>query len=610
MRQHLVRNMEKKNMNMDIKAGLELLKQYGFLQSKMGVIPMSAVQGNQISLRKSKEMLTITYDTKPHFYMALIRGLVMEPGERTIVPKAEKLGFMLDCSRNAVPKVEEIKHLICLLVLMGYTYLELYTEDVYELPGEPYFGYKRGRYSVEELREVVEFAGNFGMEVIPCIQTLAHLKNLRNWKPYFDHMDIDDILLVGDERTYRLIRKMLLFCKDVYGTERVHVGMDEAFHLGRGTYIDTFGYESKHKIYLEHLKRVFAICKEVGVKPEFWADGFYDTDLPLEEIRSIFDGEQTPIYWEYSIADRGSHAMKMRQLKEYAGKVTYAGGLWKWIGFAPDNAYSDKVMDQALAAAFACDVEDLLITTWGDNGAECSVYAVVPSMWHVTELVYPIEVARDTVLCMLTGYTDAQWRRCDELNQVMPHVDKVCNAMKYLMYNDYMIGLLDANIPDDAGAHYEALYPVFAALANQDNSFAYLFQTYAAGCRVLIHKATYSKRLYHAYQVGNKDDIRQLKEELQVIKQELQVFFAAYRSQWMKENKSFGFEVMDVRIGSQLSRIDTVDWVLEEYLCGRMSRIPELEEERIEYFCGQLRGEEVYAPLHNDWATAYTVNHL
>ena len=50
-------------------------------------------------------------------------------------------------------------------------------------------------------------------------------------------------------------------------------------------------------------------------------------------------------------------------------------------------------MDQALAAAFACDVEDLLITTWGDNGAECSVYAVVPSMWHVTELVYPIEVA-------------------------------------------------------------------------------------------------------------------------------------------------------------------------------------------------------------------------
>ncbi|MBP3664581.1 MAG: hypothetical protein J6J03_05400, partial [Tyzzerella sp.] len=157
------------------------------------------------------------------------------------------------------------------------------------------------------------FATGFGLEVIPCIQTLAHLKNLANWQPYFDHMDIDDILMVGDERTYTLIRKMLTFCKQVYETDRVHIGMDEAFRLGRGKYTDTYGYRSKHEIYLEHLKKVFDICEEVGVKPEFWADGFYDTDLPIEEIQAIFNGNQTPIYWEYSVAEKEPHGETMER---------------------------------------------------------------------------------------------------------------------------------------------------------------------------------------------------------------------------------------------------------------------------------------------------------
>ena len=68
--------------------------------------------------------------------------------------------------------------------------------------------------------------------------------------------------------------------------------------------------------------------------------------------------------------------------------------------------------------------------------------------------------------------------------------------------------------------------------------------------------------------------------------------------------------MLDVRIGGLISRIDTVAYVLNEYLAGRMEKIFELEEERIEYFCGRLREDEVYAPFHNHWETMYTVNHI
>ena len=351
-------------LQQDLKQGILELQNFDFLTIDKTGLTVSAKQGECISIEKSEHAVEIVYDTEPHFYMALARSLVAQEGTYTIQPQIERFGVMWDCSRNAVPKVETVKRQICSMVLAGYNYLELYTEETYELPGEPYFGYKRGRYSQEELKEIVAFAEVFHMEIVPCIQVLAHLKNLANWKPYYDHMDIDDILLVDDERTYALVRKMLMFCKETFRTDRINIGSDEAFHLGRGKYTDEFGYCPKHEVYLKHMKKVFAICKELGLKPEFWADAFYDTKQPTEEIKSIFDGDQTPIYWDYYSTEKEYHAEKLEKLKKYTGNVIYAGGIWTWIGYAPDNAFSDKVTDVAFAASLECGVKDILMTAW------------------------------------------------------------------------------------------------------------------------------------------------------------------------------------------------------------------------------------------------------
>jgi len=41
---------------------------------------------------------------------------------------------------------------------MSYDSLMLYTEDTFELPGYPYFGHMRGRFSKEELKEIDDYA--------------------------------------------------------------------------------------------------------------------------------------------------------------------------------------------------------------------------------------------------------------------------------------------------------------------------------------------------------------------------------------------------------------------------------------------------------------------
>ena len=95
------------------------------------------------------------------------------------------LGLMVDCSRNSVLTVSAVNRLIDLLSSLGYTSLQLYTEDTYTVENEKYFGYLRGRYSMDEIKEMDEHASEKGMTHIPCIQTLAHLSKIFRWKPYW-----------------------------------------------------------------------------------------------------------------------------------------------------------------------------------------------------------------------------------------------------------------------------------------------------------------------------------------------------------------------------------------------------------------------------------------
>ena len=129
----------------------------------------------------------------------------MEDAFRTKVQQFRRVGTMLDCSRNAVANLDSLREWIDLTAGLGFTTLMLYTEDTYELAENPYFGYLRGRYSKEDLKEVDAYAASKHMELIPCIQTLAHLRTLKRWPEYAPHFDAEDILLIDDDRVYALI---------------------------------------------------------------------------------------------------------------------------------------------------------------------------------------------------------------------------------------------------------------------------------------------------------------------------------------------------------------------------------------------------------------------
>jgi hypothetical protein len=59
----------------------------------------------------------------------------------------------------------------------------------------------------------------------------------------------------------------------------------------------------------------------------------------------------------------------------------------------------------------------------------------------------------------------------------------------------------------------------------------------------------------------------------------LEEFHKAFCYQWHKENKPFGWEIQDARLGGLILRLKTCHNRLTAYLRGDLARIEELEEE-------------------------------
>jgi hexosaminidase len=226
-------------------------------------------------------------------------------------PGFETMGLMLDCSRNAVMTVEYVKTWLRRMALSGYNMVMLYTEDTYELPGEPLFGYLRGAYTLDEIRAIDEHAAALGIELIPCIQTLGHLEQILKWRrAYGGVRDTSNVLLVGEPKTYALIEKMVDFWSSAVRSRRIHIGMDETHDLGRGRYMDLFGYRRGFDIFNEHLGKVVEICQSRGLSPMIWSDmyfrmgskrgDYYDMDSQVpSEVAAAIPQEAQLVYWDY-----------------------------------------------------------------------------------------------------------------------------------------------------------------------------------------------------------------------------------------------------------------------------------------------------------------------
>ena len=506
----------------------------------------------------------------------------------------KRFGTMLDMSRNAVMKPSEVKNFAKILKSFGYNMIQLYTEDTYEVDGEPYFGYMRGRYTKEELADIVSYCESIDVEVIPCIQTLAHLNQIFRYGDYAKIRDTADILLVGDERTYEFIENMFKTVKQVFKSEYVHIGMDEAHMLGLGRYLDRNGYRNRFDILSEHLAKVIEIAKKYDLKPIMWSDMFFRLanhgayhsreDVITDEILSKFPDGVELVYWDYVHEEQEIYDSMIAQHKKFGGPVWFAGGAWSWTGFAPLNKWSLDTMIPAMKSCAENDIENIFITMWGDNGKECSYWSLLPVLFKLRKIYEGItdEEEIKKLFKEVTGEDYDLMMTLDLPNRVSPDDLRRSNVSKVMLYNDPLCGTFDLAVnraaPADYKAHAKTLYE-----NAKGSKYAYIFESEAALCELLSVKYDLGMRAREAYKNGDKEALGAIVKDFEKASELLEVFYQKFKTLWMKENKPFGFEIQDIRLGGLKQRLITAKEKIAAYLDGEIDAIEEYDVEVLDY---------------------------
>jgi hexosaminidase len=489
---------------------------------------------------------------------------------------------------------------------MGLNMMMLYCEDSYDVKEEPYFGYMRGRYSEEEMRECDRFADELGIEMIPCMQTLAHLIDVLKWERYSDMKDDDDTLLVGYEPIYEFIERMIHAASAPFKTKRIHIGMDEAWKLGQGSYLLQNGYRDKAEIMNEHLERVMGIVTKLGLEPMIWSDMYFRAASPTGDYYDLTSKvskeaiENAPknlqlVYWDYNHHEEGTYVEMIRRHKEFGSTPLFAGGIWGWNGYTVDYDKTFITTNAALQACKAEGVQEVFATIWGDGGCESNIYAHLLGLQLFAEHGYARQLDEDKLksrfqFCVKANVDDFfEMTYLDKLPGMEAKVGyRFTNPSKYLMWQDPLAGLFDKNIEGlGMSEHYSGLAKSMQEKAETNPDWRFLFEFLAKTASVLALKAELGIQIYQAYQEGDKSKLTSINDTvIPALVEQVRELRRTHRHLWMEINKPLGWEVLDIRYGGLLARLDTTSQRIADFLHGNVENIDELEQERL-YFSGE-----------------------
>ena len=574
----------------------ELREDLGIELGEAG-IDVTCVPGDELAVESDGKSVTLTWAAPIQFYRAV--SLIPLPLTACSIREKARFqssGIMFDCSRNAVLKPQALRFFFRKMALMGLNLGMMYTEDTYEVPGQPFFGYKRGRYTYDELKALDDYASLFGIELCLCIQTLGHLKRILHWPAYHHLRDNDEVLLADLDETYELLDQMIHAATAPYRSKRIHLGMDEAYGVGLGAHLARYGYEDPHSVIGRHLSRVLGICDKYGLHAMMWSDMYFHLDgrnyhspgLPSEKAKAAVDPRITLMYWDYYQPKEEAYADALYKHAQFPAPTVFAGGIWTWIGPAPDYPTTLQNTVSGLTACAKANIPLALATAWGDNGGECNLTAALLGLQLYGELTFrpdydEDELARRFRRCC---HADAQAFLDLSLLNYMPGMkdnpsDPV-NACKFMLYQDPLIQLFEADTAGYAMAeHFGSLVTRYARYALENPDYALLFDFYTALANALALKCVWHEQAGDAVRSRNREQAAALADGIPATVEALDTLRVVWRRLWESTNKPNGFEIIEVRMGGIAARMATAGEKMRAFALGQVDTIPELEEQAL-----------------------------
>ena len=322
-------------------------------------------------------------------------------------PDYRHRGYMLDVSRDRVPTMGQLFHLVDQLAVLRYNQLQLYTEHSFAYADHRTVWENASPITAAEMRELDAYCRERCIELVPNQNSFGHMERWLCYPGYHHLAECPGGFahpLGGWREQGSVLRpepRSLEFLDGLYGellpnftSGRFHIGGDEPWELGQGASRERVEAEGKHAVYLDFLSRVCRLAEAHGAAPMCWADVLLEAPDSIESLPAGV----TPVLWGYE-ADHPFEA-QCAVLASLERPFYVAPGDSTWTSHTGRAHTMEANLAAAAATGLKYGASGYLLTHWGDGGHPqpwvVSIAALVRAgltAWNQDQVAQSLDVA-------------------------------------------------------------------------------------------------------------------------------------------------------------------------------------------------------------------------
>jgi hexosaminidase len=279
-------------------------------------------------------------------------------------PAMAHRGLSDDWSRGPLPNMEFLKREIRTLAAYKVNIFSPYFEHTFAYDSSPVAAIPGGAMTPDEAREIVAYAAQYHITIIPEQESFGHLHNVLKFEQYspLGENPHGSVLAPGDPATLPLIGSWFAELAKVFPGPYAHIGADETFELGLGRTRDAVKARGLGAVYLDFLTQIHTTLQPNHKQLLFWGD----IAVNSPDLVGTLPKDMIAVPWRY---DAEPDFTPLIEPFTKAGLETWvAPGVNNWNRLYPNN-------NEALGniRAFVRDGQKLgsqgeLNTVWNDDG--------------------------------------------------------------------------------------------------------------------------------------------------------------------------------------------------------------------------------------------------